>query len=131
MRAEPVVVGQSDREWETWPDDQAGERGTVFWKTMISRGLTDSEALALGVARVPAGGALHAHRHAQPEAYLVLDGLGELTVDGTTRPVRAGDAVFIPGDATHSVACSGPTDLRFAYVFAADSSRDVTYAFER
>jgi quercetin dioxygenase-like cupin family protein len=129
MSREPVIANEGQRDWETWADDQVEARGVVFWKTLISRDLTDSEALALGVARVPVGARLNRHRHEQPEAYLVLDGRGELTVDDTTRQVTAGDAIFIPGGATHSTACAGPTDLRFAYVFPADSSTDVDYDF--
>ena len=130
MSEEPVIVGDGDREWTTWPDEQIEERGAVSWKTLISAELTDSEALALGVGRVPAGAALNAHRHAQPEAYLVLDGAGELTVDGVARRVGPGDAVFIPGDAVHSLACRGARELRFAYVFPADSSDEVVYDFD-
>ncbi len=129
MNPEPVVVEQDDREWEAWPAEQAAQRGETQWKTLISAGLTRSEALTVGVARLPPGGALHAHRHRQPEAYLVLDGAGVVTIDGTARPVRPGVAVFIPGDALHSVEATGDSELRVAYVLAADSFEDVEYVF--
>jgi quercetin dioxygenase-like cupin family protein len=131
MSGPPVIGTEREREWETWPAEQAGERGEVYWKTLISAGLTDSDALALGIARVPPGGTLQPHRHEQPEVYLVLDGCGDVTVDGATRAVRSGDAVFIPGNAVHTIACTGTGELRFAYVFAADSSGDVVYDFGR
>src|SRR3712207_3597403 len=129
MSSEPVVVSTADREWETWPADQVGERGTVWWKTLISAGVTPSDALTLGVARVPAGGALRLHRHTQAEVYLVLEGTGVVTVDDVRRPVGPGDAVFLPGDALHGVECTGAEDLRLAYVLAADGFEDVEYVF--
>ena len=123
------MVHLDDREWETWPADQARERGDVWWKTMISAGVTDSSDLTLGVGRLPPGGVLREHRHAQAEVYFVLEGHGVVTIDGTPRAVAPGAAVFISGDALHSVECTGATDLRMAYVIAADSFEDVEYVF--
>jgi quercetin dioxygenase-like cupin family protein len=129
MNPEAAVVDQQAREWEAWPADQVHERGQAEWKTLISAGLTRSEGLTLGVGRLPPGGALHAHRHEQHEAYLVLDGTGVVTIDATAQPVGPGVAVFIPGNAVHSVETTGESDLRMAYVLAADSFEDVEYVF--
>jgi quercetin dioxygenase-like cupin family protein len=127
---EPVVVRLEEREWEAWPDEQVPVRGPAEWKTLISAGLTPSEGLTLGVARLPAGGSLHRHHHAQPEAYFVLEGTGIVTIDGGARAVAPGAAVFIPGNAVHSVTAAGETDLRLAYVLAADAFDDVEYVFD-
>jgi mannose-6-phosphate isomerase-like protein (cupin superfamily) len=129
MSAEPVVVHEDEREWQGWREEQITERGEVQWRTLISAGLTPSVGLTLGVARVPSGGSLAAHRHEQPEVYLVLDGTGVVTIDGSSSRVGPRASVFIPGGAVHSVQATGPTDLRFAYVFAADAFEDVTYVF--
>lgn len=129
MSTEGVVVAGHVREWETWPPEQAAQRGEVFWKTLISAGVTSSDSLTLGVARVPPGAMLRPHRHAPAEVYLVLEGEGVVTIDGTRRPVRAGAAVFLPGDALHAIECTGPAELRFAYAFAVDAFEDVEYVF--
>jgi quercetin dioxygenase-like cupin family protein len=123
--AEPIVVDEQDRAPETWPDKPAGGS----WKTLISGGITPSEALTLGVARLGPGETLGAHRHAQPEVYLVLGGTGVVTIAGDAHDVAAGKAVFIPGNAVHSLECTGEEDLRIAYAFAADSMDDVEYDF--
>lgn len=129
MTPEPIVVDSDDREWETWPADQVPERGDVEWKTLVSRGHTDSRRLTLGVARLASGGVLRRHRHDQDEVYLVIEGTGVVTVDGIRRPVRAGTAVFLPGARPHGIECTGDTELRFAFVFAADAFADVDYRF--
>src|SRR3954454_10306736 len=129
MDSEPVVVHQEAREWEGWPAEQVAERGDAEWKTLISGGLTRSAGLTVGVARVPPGGSLRMHRHEQAGAYLVLEGTGVVTIGGTERPLREGIAVFIPGNALHGIRATGKSDLRFAYVFAADSFDDVEYVF--
>lgn len=131
MTDRPAVTSQEERAWETWPADQIDERGQVWWRTLISAGATPTSTLSLGVARIAPGAALNAHRHEQAEVYLVLAGSGELTIDGATRTVKEGDAVFIPGGATHALACAGSSELRFTYAFAADSTGDVVYDFDR
>jgi hypothetical protein len=66
----------------------------------------------MGVARLPHGGCLHSHRHDQHEAYLVLDGVGVITIDGTPRTLGPGVAVFIAGNALYSVKATGDPELR-------------------
>jgi quercetin dioxygenase-like cupin family protein len=129
MNQRPVVVDQETREWEAWPPDQVAERGEAEWKTLISAGLTASAGLTMGVARLPHGRSLHAHRHEQQEAYFVLDGVGVVTIEGTAHTVRPGVAVFIEGNALHSVKATGGSELRVAYVLAADSFEQVEYVF--
>ena len=129
MSSEPVVMHEDDREWQGWPQEQVAERGNVRWKTLISAGLTASESLTVGVAQLSPGEMLRAHRHQQAEAYLVLDGAGIVTVDGSAHAVGPGAGVFIAGNAVHSVESTGQTDLRVAYVLAADSFEDVEYVF--
>jgi quercetin dioxygenase-like cupin family protein len=129
MSSEPVVVHEHDREWQSWPQEQVAQRGNVHWKTLISAGLTRSASLTLGVALLPPGETLRAHRHEQAEAYLVLDGTGIVTIDGSAHAVGPGAGVFIAGNAVHSVESTGETDLRVAYVLAADAFEDVDYVF--
>jgi len=130
MTPEPVVVDESAQEWAGWAAEQIAERGSVQWKTLISRGLTPSEALTAGVARIGPGGALRAHRHAPAEIYVILEGAGVVTIAGTASDVGPGVTVFIPGHAVHSIENRGDTELRFAYVLDADSFDDVQYVFD-
>ena len=130
MDREPVVVQESTREWETWPEEEVAARGLVYWKTLLSADVTHSEALTMGIAKIPPTEALHEHRHQQAEIYLILEGTGLVRIDGKARPVEARSAVFIPGNVVHSCENTGPSDLRFAYVFPADSFEEVEYVFD-
>ena len=130
MGREPVVVQDSAREWETWPEEEVSRKGLVYWRTLISGDLTTSEALTMGIGRMPPGEALGRHRHRQDEVDLVLEGPGSVEIGAEARPVQAGSAVFIPGNVFHSLANTGASDLRFAYVFPADSFGEVEYVFE-
>jgi len=84
----------------------------------------------MGIAKIPPGEALREHRHLQAEVYLNLQGRGLLRIDGRPQPIAAGAAVFIPGNAPHSCENTGATDLRFAYVFPANSFAEIEYTFE-
>jgi oxalate decarboxylase/phosphoglucose isomerase-like protein (cupin superfamily) len=44
--------------------------------------------------------------------------------------VEVGSAVFIPDNVFHSLANTGASDLRFAYVFPANSFDEVEYVFD-
>ncbi|MDX6543377.1 MAG: hypothetical protein QOK32_980 [Gaiellaceae bacterium] len=53
----------------------------------------------------------HYHRVSE-EIYFVLDGEGEMDVDGEKRRVSAGDAVAIPAGAWHELGAEGDRPLR-------------------
>ena len=53
MDREPIVVQESVREWETWPNEEIARKGLVYWKTLVSGDLTKSEALTMGIAKIP------------------------------------------------------------------------------
>ena len=59
MDREPVVVQESAREWETWPVEKVTRRGLVYWKTLVSGGVTHSEAVTMGVSKIVPVDALH------------------------------------------------------------------------
>ena len=130
MDREPVVSREQDLEWETWNEEEIPRKGLVYWKTLISKGVTSSEKLTLGLASLPPGGSLNEHRHEQEEIYLVLEGSGLVKVGDEEITVEAGSAVFLPGDALHSCENTGTSDLRVAYVFPADSFEDVEYVWD-
>jgi uncharacterized protein len=123
--ARPAFANEAEQDWETWPEALLAERGVIFWKTLVN-----GEGLTLGLARLPAGESLKEHRHEQSEVYFVIAGEGRVTVGGAARSVGPGAAVFIPGGALHSFVNTGSTDVRFAYVLAADAFAEVEYRFE-
>jgi quercetin dioxygenase-like cupin family protein len=131
VASELVIVDAGSLEWETWPDALTEQCGPVLWKTLLSGDRTSTDTLTLGIATLAPGDVLHEHRHEQVELYLVLEGTGEVTIDGGARAVGRGTAVFLPGGARHGIRNTGASELRFAYVFATDSFSDVEYDFGR
>ena len=68
---------------------------------------------SLAEAALEQGQATQRHYHGQAEEiYYVVEGAGEVEVDGERRRVAAGDAVLIPPGARHQIR-SGDAGLRF------------------
>ncbi|KAJ5648062.1 hypothetical protein N7490_004434 [Penicillium lividum] len=114
---------------ESFPDP---DNGTVTWHTLFSTPQTNTSDLSAGIAVcAPQTGHLCAHRHKQAEVYHVLEGEGEMTIDGVKSVVSKGSTVFIPGDAEHGITNIGKGVLKWFYVFPTGSFEDVVYRFSK
>ena len=85
---------------------------------------TDEQSLA--EATLPPGGATQRHHHrVSEEIYFLLEGEGEIEVEGEQRHVAPGDAVLIPAGAWHEIAAE--TELRFLCCCAPPYNDDDTF----
>ncbi len=57
----------------------------------------------LAVATLESGKEIEAHIDPMEEIYFVISGTGEMRVDEDIQKVKAGDAIWIPTGATHSL----------------------------
>jgi quercetin dioxygenase-like cupin family protein len=99
----------------------AGEVSVLFDPTE-----TRDRALSLGAITLAPGTAIPAHEHAGSSEYLfVLEGEGEMTVEGQVIPVEAGDAIQIPAGARHAfvAADGGPVKAIQLYAPAGPEAR--------
>jgi mannose-6-phosphate isomerase-like protein (cupin superfamily) len=68
---------------------------------------------SLAEASLPAGGSTERHYHRETEEiYFVLEGTGELEVDGERADVAAGDAVLIPPGEWHQLTAARGSPVR-------------------
>ena len=75
-----------------------------------------SPGLEVGVYVLVAPEPDHQQPHEDDELYVVLDGRGVLTIEGTEIPVTKGQAVFVPAGAVHQF--TGYEGLSVLVVFA-------------
>jgi mannose-6-phosphate isomerase-like protein (cupin superfamily) len=122
----PLVIEEADAPQDGWDDPV---RGRLRWRTLFSRGLTQTAGMTCGVTQLGPGDWLGLHRHAPPEVYHVFAGAGILSLEGREVPVSAGSAVFIPGMAEHGIRQTGNEVLRLFYAFPVDSFDSVEYLF--
>jgi len=83
-------------------------------------------AQSLAEASLAAGQSTQRHYHAaSEEIYFVLEGAGELEIDGERRRVGVGDAALIPAGAWHEIVATSP--LRFLCCCAPPYNHDDTF----
>ncbi len=70
---------------------------------IVSKTIAQSRALRLTLLAFDKGEALSTHASDGDALVLVLDGQGEITIDGTVYTLRAGDAILMPARHPHSV----------------------------
>ena len=83
---------------------------------------------SLAEAWLEPGQATHRHYHARSEElYVLLEGEGEMEVDGERSRVAPGQAILIPPGARHQVTASADGPLRFLCCCAPPYSHDDTF----
>ena len=83
-------------------------------RVLLDRAAGGAANQSLAEATVGAGGATRRHYHAESEEiYVLLEGRGEMEVDGERRRVGPGDAVLIPPGAWHEIRANADGELRF------------------
>jgi mannose-6-phosphate isomerase-like protein (cupin superfamily) len=69
---------------------------------------------SLAEATLTPGQETERHYHAESEEfYYVLEGKGEMEIDGETAGIGPGDAIVIPAGAWHQITAGGGSELRF------------------
>lgn len=84
---------------------------------LIDRTTSGISQCSLAEELLPPGHTVPAHHHeVLEEIYYILEGTGEMTVGGETRPVAAGDAIFIPTGNIHTLTNTGATTMRLLLI---------------
>ena len=97
-------------------------------RPLIDRTTSDIERCSLAEETLPLGKAVMPHYHLETEEiYYILRGAGEMIIDNERRAVTAGDAVFIPRGATHSLENTGTEAMTILLVCGPAYSRDDHY----
>ena len=82
----------------------------------------------LAEAWLEPGQATERHYHSvTEELYVLLDGEGEMEVDGERRRVGPGDAILIPPGAWHTIVADAGVPLRFLCCCAPGYTHEDTY----
>ncbi|WP_320779705.1 class I tRNA ligase family protein [Streptomyces sp. CRN 30] len=93
-------------------------------------GLAGIEGLGVGAdwGRVPPGGRSLSHRHDETEMFVIVQGRGELVVDGARHPVAPGSLALFEPFESHVLENTGDTDLVFLTQYWRDADRALVSA---
>lgn len=62
------------------------------------------------------GGYTPKHKHPWPQYMFVVEGQGDLDLDGTIEPIEFGNAMYVPSNAEHQIVNPGQSNLKFICV---------------
>lgn len=86
-------------------------------RPLIDRATAQIERCSLAEEVLPVGASVGRHYHVETEeVYYILNGTGRMTVGDETREVTAGDAIFIPRRAAHTLENTGQTPMTILLV---------------
>lgn len=95
-------------------------------RSILDRTNAPVQNQSLAEACLPTGGSTQRHYHKlSEELYFVLEGSGQMEIDGETRLVGPGDAILIPSGAWHELLAE--SSMRFLCCCAPPYSHDDTY----
>lgn len=101
--------------------DIAGRRYPARRRTQnLVGGLSPIQAknFAMGFVTLDAdGGQVPWHNQEQEEVYFIVEGDGEMCLGEERKPLRAGQAVFIPPGVFHQITNVGGIPLKMIYVY--------------
>ncbi len=85
-----------------------GADGTSYWKCFARGNVLASALEAWEYAALSPGAVNGEHLHTRTdEVYFILGGSGQITLDGQSYPVQAGDAILTPLGSRHGMANTG------------------------
>lgn len=73
----------------------------------------DAEILDPRLVNIPAGFTNELHSHAHETVFLILEGKGEVEIDGIVLNVCSGDMVYVPRWAKHQTKNTGQNEMKF------------------
>ena len=116
MADDPHIVRTAGLDWsQVWRGRHPFNPASEMQLNSLS-GQTGMKRVGVHLMRIPAGKeSFIPHAHAvQEEFVFILEGIGEVVLDGVGHPVGPGDFVGFPTDGVvHSLKATGPGDLTY------------------
>jgi mannose-6-phosphate isomerase-like protein (cupin superfamily) len=102
---------------------------------LITHQSADDPAFTSGMSTYPQGEGAPLHSHNCAEQVTLLEGQGEVEVNGVVTPLKQYDSTYIPANLTHAFRNTGSVPMRILWVYAsnrvtrtfADSGRTVEH----
>jgi len=86
----------------------------------------DNPGFVTGISTYPKGQGAPLHTHNCDEQVTLLEGQGEVEVDGQVTPLKPYDSTYIPGDHLHAFRNTGEQPMKILWIYA---SNKVTRTF--
>ena len=95
---------------------------------LLQKSEVDESNLLLTWVEIEPGFNQPLHQHQAEQAYIIIQGNGEITVDKEKEAVTKGDIIYIPSNELHGILNTGGTLL--VYISASTPSFDISKFYE-
>ena len=104
------------------------ERGGGVLTTPLTTHFSAPDAkFTTGMSVYPVGKGAPLHVHNCDEQVTLLEGIGEVEIEGHVTPLKQYDSTYIPGNKVHAFRNTGSVPMRILWIYA---SMQVTRTFE-
>ena len=104
------------------------QRGGGVVTTPLTTHFTAADAqFTTGMSVYPVGKGAPLHMHNCDEQVTLLEGVGEVEIDGEVTPLKRYDSTYIPANRVHAFRNTGDVPMRILWIYA---SMRVTRTFE-
>ena len=90
-----------------------GQLTTLTSWMLISPQHSSTRSISIQVSEIPVGSAQTVHNHIPEQCYYIIKGNGLMIIEGETREVSKGDAVYIPSNSKHGIKNIGGDVLEY------------------
>jgi quercetin dioxygenase-like cupin family protein len=84
---------------------------------LVTRASDPSAAITTGVSTYPTGTGAPLHSHDCDEQVTLLEGVGEVEVDGVVTPLARYDSTYIPAGRTHAFRNTGAAQMTILWIY--------------
>jgi quercetin dioxygenase-like cupin family protein len=86
---------------------------------LITHQSAENPAFTSGISTYPKGEGAPLHSHNCAEQVTLLEGQGEVEIDGVLTPLKQYDSTYIPADRTHAFRNTGSDPMKILWIYAA------------
>lgn len=98
------------------------QRGSGIVTTpLVTRHSTPGGRFTTGMSVYPQGKGAPLHRHNCDEQVTLLEGVGEVEVDGEVTPLKQYDSTYIPAGKIHAFRNTGTEPMRILWIYSSDT----------
>jgi len=114
------AVAESYEKWIFW-EPSKGIKG-IQWTSLFDSDRGGHDEMIVGTMIVPPGGRYSKHYHAQPEAFIGLEGRGVLFCGDEVIEVKPGVAVYVAKKQIHGAQCHGATPFKMIWAYGTETA---------
>jgi quercetin dioxygenase-like cupin family protein len=97
------------------------KRGSgILTVPLVTSRSADNPVFTTGISTYPKGQGAPLHSHNCDEQVTLLEGQGEVEVDGKVTPLKAYDSTYIPGNHQHAFRNTGDAPMKILWIYGSN-----------